>query len=100
MAELNAKQLIIRILREKYELACENHRTKVAEHAACIGAANAWDQYHSDDGIGGMCQNPYNVQRASDVEMQSRNHLSRMKEAYELAVDTFLHEPTREEVTI
>jgi hypothetical protein len=91
---MTSKQLIVAIIRRNWEQAMEAHRTRTVEHAAAIASANAWDQYHPDDGIAGRSQNPYDVGRASENEMSARTYLAQIKAAYDLTVDTFLKETT------
>lgn len=87
---MNKQQRIVALVRNAYEQAHERHKHAVAEQAATISGANAWDQYNPDDGIGGFSQNPYNIARMDKRELECRNHLDNMREAYEYAVDTFL----------
>lgn len=87
---MNAKQRIVAILRREYEQAVTNYRLAHAQHIGIVGAANTWDECNPDDGVGGMSQNPFNITAESNKDNAARIHAENMKEAYDLAVDTFL----------
>lgn len=87
---MSAKSVIVNLLRREYERAQDNYRTAIAEHAGAIAFANAWDQYNSDDGVGGMSQNPYRIGQAEEREVAARNYLATIRDAYNLSVDTFV----------
>lgn len=87
---MNAKQRIVSIIEFEYKRALKKYTKSVAEHAASIGAANAWD-----DEVRALDTNPY----TSQIEWRERNmnsyrqHLEEVREAYNLAVQTFLEDP-------
>jgi hypothetical protein len=80
----------VKLVRIAYEYAHEEHKRAVAERAAAHAGAKAWDEYNPDDGVGGMSQRPYNLNRVDEAEIAAQNTLADMREAYEHAVDTFL----------
>ncbi len=85
------QQIIVRVMRREVELAQERHIKVVAERAAKIASANIWDDLHPEDGVGGISMNPYaDLSRIDQREIESRNAMARMQQAYNLAVDTFL----------
>lgn len=89
---MNAKQRIVSIIEFEYKRALEKYTKSVAEHAASIGAANAWDDEVRGDAMRDFDSNPY----TSQIEWRERNmnsyrqHLEEVREAYNLAVQTFL----------
>lgn len=87
---MNKQQRIVQLVRNAYGRALESHHQAVAERAAAIAGASAFDKYNPEDGCGGISQNPYNVNRASELEMATKTYLADMREAYDFAVDTFL----------
>lgn len=87
---MNKQQRIVAIIRAAYEKSVENYRHTHAEWAAEVGAANAWDSLNTMDGIGGMSQNPYNINHAAKRDNEARIHMLNIKECYDFAVDTFL----------
>lgn len=87
---MNAKQVIVNLVRREYDRALEEYKKAIAERAGCIASANAWNEFNKDDGIGGISMNPYNLNAADQKEERARVFVGQMKQAYELAVDTFL----------
>lgn len=95
-----SQQFIVNVLRCTYEDALKNHMTAVSERAAAIAGANAWDDYHKDDGVGGFSQNPYNLNHVDNKVEQCRVALAHAKQALDLAVDTFLNTKQPREIKI
>lgn len=91
---MEPRQLIVKIIREKYERAQEDLKHAHAERVGLDAACNVWDDFNKEDSIGGMSQNPYSSQAhtAALRESQLQTSVAHMKRAYELAVDTFLKE--------
>lgn len=87
---MNSKQLIVNLIRAEYERAIENYRRLYAEYTGILAAYNTWAEFNEDDGVGGMSCNPYNVCNADKKANEARIHQDKMKDAYKLAVDTFL----------
>jgi len=90
---MNKQQRIVKLVRAAYEQAHEAHKKADVERAAAYAGSSAWDDYHDDDGVGGLSLNPFNLNRVDDAAMATRNHLTNMREAYEYTVDTFLETP-------
>ena len=82
--------MIVAIIRKEYEIATTAYRLLHAEHIGIVASANAWDEHNPDDGVGGMSQNPYNIQIASSKDIASRIRVEKVREAYNFAIDTFL----------
>jgi hypothetical protein len=89
---LPARQRIVNMLRAEYERATTAFRHAHADRVATDAAANAWDQFNPEDGVGGMSTNPYNANAASRREEEAKIHAAHMKDAYEYAVDTFIEQ--------
>lgn len=89
-----AKQAIINIINAEVKSAQRRYVDAVSERAAIIAAANTWDDFNKEDGIGGMSQNPYSPQltRLDTREIDARNYYDLVKEAHDLAVYTFIGE--------
>ena len=85
-----AKQRIVSLVRAEYERASEAYHKAHAERVGMDAAANAWDEFNPEDGVGGMRQNPHAGGRWSEREEAAKLYASRMRQAYELAVDTFV----------
>lgn len=88
---MDKRQRIVNILRAEYERASEAYRKAHAERVGMDAAANAWDKFNPNDGIGGMSQNPHNNIKWSQREEEAKLYAAQMKEAYEFAVDTFIN---------
>lgn len=89
---MNAKQRIVSLIKWEYDRAEREYRSAIAERAATIAAANAWDDYNPMDGVGGMSTNPYITSNADKRENDARVFALQMQEAYDLAVNTFLED--------
>jgi len=89
---MEPRQLIVKIIREKYEKAQEDFRHAHAERVGLDAACNVWDDLNKEDGIGGISQNPYATQARTAALRESnlQTFVSHMKRAYDCAVDTFL----------
>lgn len=87
---MNKQERIVAIIRREFTIAMDAHYLAYAERAAAIAGANAWDEFHPDDGVGGFSRNPYNLNAADKKENDARIHKDNMRDAYEFAVDTFL----------
>jgi hypothetical protein len=85
-----ARQRIVNLVRAEYERAAEAFRHAHAERVGIDAAANAWDDFNKDDGIGCISQNPHNTIAASKREEAAKLYASQMREAYSHAVDTFI----------
>lgn len=92
---MNTRQRIASIIELEYKRALEKYTQSVAEHAAAIGAASAWNEEVKHDSMRAFDRNPY----TSQIEWKERNmnsyrqHLDEVREAYNLAVQTFLEDP-------
>jgi hypothetical protein len=87
---MDKRQRIVAMLRAEYERASEAYRKAHAERVGMDAAANAWDEFNPDDGIGGMSQNPHSSGRWSEREEAAKLYAAQMREAYEFAVDMFI----------
>lgn len=87
---MNKKQRIVSIIRSEYERASEAYRQAHAERVGMDAAANAWDDFHPQDGVGGFSQNPHVGVQWLKREEAARIYAAQLREAYEFAVDTFL----------
>ena len=87
---MTKQERIVKLLRSEYERAAESYRKAHAERVGMDAAANAWDQFNPDDGVGGMSQNPHSSGRWSEREEAAKLYAAQMREAYEFAVDTFI----------
>ena len=87
---MDKRQRIISILRAEYERAAKSYRNAHAERVGMDAAANAWDRFNPDDGVGSISQNPHSSGQWSDREQSAKLYASQMREAYEFAVDTFI----------
>ena len=87
---MDKRQIIVAMLRAEYERSAEAYRKSHAERVGMDAAANAWDEFNPDDGIGGMSKNPHGSRRWSEREEEAKLYAAQMREAYEFAVDTFI----------
>lgn len=87
---MNSKQLIVNIIRREFDMASESYRHAHAERVGIDAAANAWDDFNKNDGIGGFSTNPHNTTLAAIREHTAKVHYENMREAYSCAVDTFI----------
>ncbi len=92
--ESNAKQRIVSLVRQRYEDAVRSARERHAERVGNRAASDVWERENPDDGVGGFSSNPYRGRADSLAtrEERAKETLALWKEAYDLAVDTFLEE--------
>jgi hypothetical protein len=87
---MDKRQRIVAILRSEYERSTGEYRKAHAERVGRDAAANAWEKFNPDDGIGGRSQNPHSSSRLTDREEEAKFYAAQMRETYEFAVDTFI----------
>ena len=89
---IQSRQTILHLVQHALSTAMQQDRRATADHAATQTGCRIWDEYNSEDGIGGISQNPYNIESAKERMEQTRKHHKVMQAAYDHAVDTFILE--------
>lgn len=89
-ATFNKAQWIIDLLRLEVARTEKLHLEARASYAGTEAASSVWMSHNSEDGIGGISQNPYNVPQARERAQKAALQADQARQAYDFAVDTFL----------
>lgn len=81
---------IIELVRRRFEEASTNYQDARVDRAATYAAYSVWEDFNSDDGIGGMSQNPHDLGRADTKVEGYRIAYENAKESYEYVVAIFI----------
>lgn len=90
--DIQSRRIILKLVRDALTTAMRQDRQATADHAATQTGHRIWNEYTPEDGIGGISQNPYNIESAKERMEQTRKHHKVMQAAYDHAVDTFVLE--------
>ena len=90
---MTPQQLIIKTLSKALSYATTDYRNAACEYAAQKARRDMYEQVRDPmDGVGGFTKPPYPIEAYQQVEQDKKAAFDAMREAYELAVETFLLE--------